>query len=351
MRIKSASSLEVAKLAGVSQATVSYVLNKRGDQAISDSTRQRVLDAARELKYRPNRLANGVLRGKTSIIGLVAPWLESSFHVSILNGIREVIESQGYHAFVTWGKHEPDEQAREVEILLEHRVDGMVYISEGNRPEAHAQAWLREVLEEGVRCVVVDDSSLSDVVDCVVSDDIAGARSVVEHLVSLGHRRIGFWGRPWEATPYRDRVDGFKQGLAEAGIAFDESLWFTLPDDPRHTAIDLSAIMQMPNPPTALFCPGDIPAMIAKHAAEDTGIKVPGDIALVGYSDQYYAADNDITSVKQNSREMGRAAARKLLQRMSSPKEPYGVTYVPTELVVRGSSVAQPRRNRFDPID
>jgi DNA-binding LacI/PurR family transcriptional regulator len=351
MKIKSASSLEVAKLAGVSQATVSYVLNKRGDQAISESTRQRVLDAARELKYRPNRLANGVLRGKTSIIGLIAPWLESSFHVSILNGIREVIDREGYHAFVTWGKHEADEQAREVEILLEHRVDGIVYISEGNQLEAHAESWLREVIAEGIPCVVVDDRSLSDIVDCVVSDDVTGARSVVDHLVSLGHRRIAFWGSPWSATPYRDRVDGYRQGLEAAGIAFDPALVMTLPEHPRKTAIALHRILSAPNPPTAIFCPGDIPAMLAKHAADDIGLNVPGNFALAGYSDQDYSRNNDITSVKQNAREMGAAAARLLLKRMQASKTPLSTTFVATELVVRPSTVPMPRSNRFDPVE
>jgi len=350
-RNNSTNSLEVAKRAGVSQATVSYVLNNREGQSISESTRARVLDAARELKYRPNRLANGVLRGKSSVIGLIAPWLESSFHVSILNGIREEIEQAGYHALVAWGKHRAEDQAEEVELLREHRVEGIVYICEGSDVRGHASAWLKGVVDDHLPCVVIDDRTLSPLVDCVVSDDLGGAALAVEHLVGLGHRRISYWSAYWDSSTYGDRLQGYKDGLARAGILFDPSLCVPFPESPRRTAIQLRKCLSVPAPPTAIFASGDVQAMIIRHAAEDLGIAVPEELAVVGYSDQAYAIYNDITSIRQNSHEMGRAGARRLLHRLKVPNQPAEVTSVATELVVRSSTVAQQRGHRFDQDD
>jgi LacI family transcriptional regulator len=348
MRRQSVNSIEVARKAGVSQATVSYVLNNREGQSISAQTRQKVLDAAQELKYRPNKLADGVLRRKTSTIALIASWLGSDFHSSVTKGVCEVLNADGYHTFVSWAKLDPPQQAAEVELLLQHRVEGIVYISDGNHPQEHAAAWLRPAVEEGIACAVIDDRSNGDFVDSIVSDDIAGARMAVEHLISLGHRRIGFWSAVWGSSTYGDRFEGYLQALRLAGIAVDTKLCAQFPTNARLTAIELHRFLAITDPPTAFFCGSDISAMIVRHAAEDTGLRVPDDLAIVGYSNQDYAAFNDLTSVSQNSAEIGRAAARLLLERLKHPERPPVVERVATDLVVRGSTVPQPKRSRFD---
>jgi DNA-binding LacI/PurR family transcriptional regulator len=284
------------------------------------------------------------------MIGLITPWLQSPFHASILNGIRDVLDEHGYHAFVTWGKMEPIEQAREVEILLEHRVDGIIYVSEGNRLKGHAETWLYELLAEGTKCVVIDDRSLVGVVDCVVSDDIGGAMQAVAHLVELGHLRIAFHSTVWESSTYYDRLEGYKRGLAAAGIEFDPKLVFPVAEKPRDTAIQLHRFLSMDDRPTAFFVTNDIPAMILRHAAEDSGIRVPEDLAIVGYSDQDYSRYNHVSTISQNAHDLGVAAAQALLARLKDADRPTGVVAIPTSLIVRNSTVASCTTNRFDPV-
>jgi len=345
VRKKSTSSIEVARRAGVSQATVSYVLNKRTDQSISEPTRQRVYQAVRELKYRPNRLADGLLRGKTNTIGVISPFLQSDFHDQVLRGVCEALNLSGYHSYIAWSTMNPQGQLSDVELMLEHRVDGVVWMSDTG-------PWLRDFLRaEDVKVVVIDDNRLSDEVDCVVSDDISGAKTAVNHLLSLGHRRIGLWSAVWDGSPYRDRVLGYREALDEAGIGVDPVLCRSFPANPRRTAIELYDFLKMPNPPTAIFTTNDIPAMLIKYASEDTGLDVPGDIAITGYSNQDYSEFNDITTVSQNAVDMGRIAARMLSNRINNPGAPPHIEYVPTELIVRGSTVPRQQTGRFDSLD
>ncbi|HEY3331866.1 MAG TPA: LacI family DNA-binding transcriptional regulator [Capsulimonadaceae bacterium] len=351
MSRKSVSSLEVAKHAGVSQATVSYVLNPREGQSISSATRQRVLDAVKELNYRPNRLANGVLRGKTNIIGVCASFLGSDFHSTVLKDVCAVLSDAGYHTFVSWSKRTPQEQAKEVDLLMQHRVDGIIYMPANDFPREDAHLWLRGIVAEGASCVIIDDRTNSDLVDCVVSDDVSGAALAVDHLISLGHKRIAFWSNVWDGSGYRDRLQGYANALAAAGIPVDPAICAKFPLDARDTARELHRFLRMPDPPTAFFMTNDITAMIVRHAAQDTGVRVPEDIAVVGYSNQDYAYFNDLTSISQNPGTMGRAAANLLLQRLQAPDSPTVIEYVPTELVVRGSTVPQPVVNRFNAVD
>ncbi|MDR3706764.1 MAG: LacI family DNA-binding transcriptional regulator [Capsulimonadaceae bacterium] len=342
MATKTANSLEVAKRAGVSQATVSYVLNKRGDQSISESTRQRVLDAARDLNYRPNRLANGVLRGKSNIVGVITTYLNSDFHASVMTGTCDVLAENGYHTYIASATGNATLQ-RDVELMLEHRVEGIIWLAE-------SAPWIREAIGAGVPWVIVDDNSLADIADCVVSNDVAGARLAIDHLVALGHRRIAFWSAEWDSSSYRDRRHGYAAALASHGISVDPSLVRTFPLDARRAAIELHDFLSLPEPPTAFFFTSDINAMVALHAAQDTGIAVPGDIAITGYSGQDYADFNDITTVSQNAREMGRKAASLLLRRLADPAIIPGTYLTATKLIVRGSTVHQPAKNRFYPL-
>jgi DNA-binding LacI/PurR family transcriptional regulator len=351
MTRKVASSTQVAARAGVSQATVSYVLNGRADKAISMPTRERVLRAASDLNYRPNRLVNGVLRGQTRLVGVIAPWLGSPYHAKLLDGIRSVLDDGGYHAFLSWGVTDADGQAKSVELLLEHRVDGIIYISDGLAPEQHAARWLRSIVAEGVSCVVLDDRTHRTFVDSVVSDDIGGAKAAIHHLAELGHKRIAFWPTPWDSSTFHDRAAGYRAGLAEMELEYDPALDVIFPQDVRKAAVELHSLRLLPNPPTAFFFANDHGALITQDAARELGYRVPEDIAICGFSDiSNVAPIAKLTSVRQDSTQMGKLAAKMLLERLAEPDRMVQTLSVPTELVIRGSTVHCESANQFDAV-
>ena len=343
MQNKHASATEVAKLAGVSAATVSYVLNNRRNQTISPATRQRVLDAAQALQYRPNRLANGVLRGKSDIIGIVAGILNNEYHSNVLTGVCDALSKAGYHSFVSRAESK-DTVLREIDLMIEHRVDGMVLMCETGE-------WLRQKIAcEHVPSVIIDSRDFADVADCVVSDDIAGTRAAIDHLIGLGHRRIGFWTYAGDGSPYRDRRTGYEIALSAAGIDIDGTLVRSVPEPTEQYSIALRDWLDEPNPPTAIFCMVDMAAMFVRRACEEIGMRVPDDLAIVGYSNQVYSHCADLTTVDQYPRTLGKLAVERLLQRIEDPSKPTGVQYIPTELIVRSSTVALMRRRWFESI-
>jgi len=344
MRTRHASSADVAKLAGVSTATVSYVLNNRRDLSITETTRQRVLAAAKEIEYRPNRLVSGVLRGKSNLVAIVSASLGSDFHSRIVGAICQELSGAGYQSFVAQAENDTEAE-RQVNLMVEHRVDGIIAMTS-------AWAWLRRsVLPERLKVVVVDSRDYSDIADCVASDDVKGARLAVDHLVGLGHRRIAFWSKVWNGSSYRDRLQGYCDAMAAVGIAPDASLMLEQPESPRRFAIEVSAILKTPDPPSAFFCTNDITAMFVRKAAEEIGLRVPDDVAVVGYSGQSYSTAYDLTTIDQQPEQMGRTAARVMLNRIGNAERPTAVELTPVELVVRSSTVAMARQQWFDPID
>jgi LacI family transcriptional regulator len=175
------SSQDVAHRAGVSRATVSFVLNGRTDLRIPEETQRRVLRAASELGYRPNGLARSLVRGKTQTVGVIVPRLDSPFTADIVNGIQEGCARRDHRVLLAYSRHEPDVEAKEAYALLEQRVDGILCVA-GSRTLDETHRWLSQALAEHVPCVLVKQHLPDLPVDFVVSDDEHGA------------------GRPWSIS-------------------------------------------------------------------------------------------------------------------------------------------------------
>lgn len=335
------SGTDVAQAAGVSQTTVSFVLSGRTDITIPEATRERVRRAARELGYRPNGVARSLARGCTQTIGVVVPRVDSSFCGQIAQGIQEVCIAHDYRVLLAHTLHRSNVEAHQVGLLLEHRVDGLICVVDewtiGDLPGTIAG-----ILDERVPCVLIDDHSLSDRVDCVVSDDRHGACLAVGHLLGLGHRRIAHLSAGTRTTPARERTAGYRDALRKAGVRFDRTLVAGESFSMHDAGAALHKLLDQRNPPTALFTANDRLAAEAKNAVEARGLRVPEDVAIVGFADMEMAHYLKLTTIHQDTAALGRLAVQRLLERIARPELAPETLVVPTRLVVRQSCGSAP---------
>lgn len=333
---KRPSSIDVARLAEVSQATVSYVLRGRADKSISEDTRERVLKAASDLGYRPNRLADGVLRGRTSTIGVLMPDFAHSFNAKLLMGLEEAFGQKGYRILIAHSGNSPTREKEQVEMLMEQRVDGLIVATDENTVDDMPK-WVADVSRTGVPVCVVDDSRLAGIVDTVVTDDVHGASLATSHLIAQGHTRIGYLGGGERASSSRDRKEGYRRALDAHGIPFDEALvvgtGYWVEQDP-----DLRPILSVKNPPTALFAASDGLACQALARLQEEGESIPDGFAVVGYGNLEWARYTGLSSISQAPEMMGRNAAELLMRRLAGESGAPTTERLPVELIVRRSS-------------
>lgn len=293
----------VAQVAGVGVGTVSRVLN--GSEAVSDATRRRVLEVIEELGYEPNAAARALSTGRTSTIGVVAPFFTQPSVVQRLHGVSRVVADAGYHLVLFDVEHsEPF-----AELTGGGRLDGLLCIS--LRP---SDAELLRFEAAGVPCVLVDceHPRLSG----VSIDDVEGGRLAAEHLLGLGHRRIAFIGDEERTTPFgftssaRRRI-GASARVREAGV----ELIVRRGPHGRENARALAAeLLALPDAPSAIFAASDSQALGVLEAAEAAGVAVPGDLSVVGFDDIEVARYVGLTTVAQPLEESGVRGARLLLR-------------------------------------
>jgi len=336
----------VARLAGVSRTTVSYVLNGRTNLPIPEETRTRVLEAAQSLGYRPNRLVVGMVKGKTRTLGVIVSRLDSPYFAHVVQGFQEVCDGQDYRVLLEHTQHDPARELRQVNLLLEHRVDGLLWIAD-HWTVHQARGWIAPLVKEGVSCVVTDDSGTADLVDTVTTEDFVGAREAVRHLIALGHRRIAHLSAGERLSNSRARREGYEAALRESGIPMDPALIVSDAYDIQNPEGDAAALFDSADPPTAVFTAHDDMALIMLQQLRRRGLRVPEDMSLIGYGDAEAAKYLDLTTVRQNPLEVGRQAARFLIARLEIPERPLQCIEIPTELIVR-ATCGPPRSGHLD---
>ncbi|MDR3710837.1 MAG: LacI family DNA-binding transcriptional regulator [Capsulimonadaceae bacterium] len=344
------STVDVARKAGVSQTTVSFVLNPKTRAKVADATAQKVLDAIEELGYRPNILARSLVHGRTQTVGLVLPYLGSEYHAKIVYGIRDTLSQHGYQLLFMNAEPGSDAEATAVEFLLQQRVDAVIcFVNAVTRNIA--PDWLDSLWRAEVPAVVVDCPFYSDKVDTVVSDDISGMRSAVDHLYALGHRAICYImdDSPAEYLPLRSRA--FFERCAELGLASDQLIVYpTYASTPRGgwQRHEMMRVLKSDTPPTAFIGFNDFVFQDFLALGTESRPNIPRDVSLVGYCDSDFARWANLTSVSQNPSEIGVAAASRLLARLVDPALPVERIEVQTSLIVRGSTTP-PRETQREP--
>ncbi|HEY3329176.1 MAG TPA: LacI family DNA-binding transcriptional regulator [Capsulimonadaceae bacterium] len=323
---------DVAVQAGVSTATVSYVFNGRKNAAVPDATRQRVLEAAEIIGYRPNRLAQSLAHGKSHLVGLVTRL--DTFDGRIAAPIREELTQRGYQILLARSRKHFELEQGEIELLLDHQVDALICVS-GGWGIGEDRPLIRCVVEAGIPAVIVNDTDVSGQIDSVVSDNRGGVKMIVAHLVERGHTRIGHVPGVGCVFTAQERVKGFQEGLAAAGLPFDPELLQGGGYDKEAGYEGARRLLALDRPPTAIFAANDGSGAGVYHACMDLGLRVPQDVAIAGFGDEREADALRMTTVDQHPDEMAHVAVDRVFERMERVDMPVGRIVVPVDLLAR----------------
>lgn len=326
---------DVAKLAGVSRATVSYVVNGSSDVPISVETRARVLDAVAQLNYAPDSRAQSLRSGGSNTIGLLIPDLHNPHYWSIVEGVEDTVREQGYDLLFTSTSLDPQREEKTLAALSGRRMDGLIltlsFLEQSKTTLTHLAA-------NGYPVVTLGNTSFN--VDAVIATYRPATAQVMAHLLGLGHTRIGFIFGVGSKELATNRMSVYQESLAGAGIPINpELIDYSGPriEDGYNAALRL---LERAPRPTALLVINDWLAIGALRAVREKGLQVPGDISIASFDDTEMAAylNPPLTSVRSNGHELGRQAASLLLERISKPDRPIRRVQIEAELIIRQST-------------
>ena len=327
---------ELAKVAGVSASTVSRALNE-SEHPVNDETRQRILALANELGYRPNMVARGLKMDRTYAIGIIVDNIVSPFSPTIIRGIQDELKGHNYFSVIMNTDWDPEVETEAIHQLISRSIDGIIFV----------ESWLRganPTLDLANKPYVFFHRLFNGTFsNSVLVDEQYGARLAVEHLVNLAHQRIAFINGPQGWAASADRLAGYKDVLAQKGIAYDPELveegnWEVQSGYPA-----ARKFLGLAQPPTAIFAANDLMALGAIYAIQEAGLRVPEDIALVGYDDREIASlvRPTISTVTLPCYEMGQASAQLLLRRLENQAEIDEPIRIKGKLIIRESCGAE----------
>jgi DNA-binding LacI/PurR family transcriptional regulator len=331
----------VARAAKVSIGTVSSVIND--GSAVAPETRRRVLGLIAELGYEPNNAARTLKRGRISSIGIIVPDLQNPYFASVAEGIERAAAKNDVLMVLCLTSAESEREEYFVKLLRNRRLDGVIYLSGTGLPSA---ALLK--LSERGNMVFVDERLPGIDVPFVSADNRVGARVLARHVIAAGHRRLAIIGGPPRLWTSEQRLAGYREAIAAAGLDPDAVPVSEGDYSERSGHAAAARLLAQPpsDRPTAVICANDLMAMGALRACREIGLAVPKDISIVGFDDIPATGllDPPLTTVAQPGREMGAAAADLLLHRIGARPDPPARVEFPTVFVQR-ASVAPPRRH------
>jgi LacI family transcriptional regulator len=324
---------DVAREAGVSMKTVSRVIN--GESKVSPATGARVAEAVERLGYKPNELARSLAGRRSRTIGLMIADISNPFFADCAKGVELVARERGYAVILCASAEDPETEKRYVELLVQRRVDGLLLV-----PTADGDGeYLAEEQQAGMSIVALDRPVEGIPADAVLVENRAGAGVATRHLVGHGHERIAFVGDAERLYTARERLTGYEEALAEAGL---EPLYRLGAADVASADRITRELLRLPEParPTAFFAGNGLITAGILRALDAANLAVPGDAALVGFDDfeLMSALRPHLTAVRQPAHELGRRAAELLFDRLQNglPRPPKRLV-LPAQLVVRGS--------------
>jgi len=321
---KPATLSDIAATVGVAPMTVSRVVNQNG--YVSERTREKVLQALKELNYRRNGSARNLKRQCTETVGLVLGDISNPYSTELANAVRETLSARGFSLFICISEHSAKEDIAAIGSLVNHSVDGLIVATRSNKG---GDEYLKEIAESSVPVVVIGREFHHQTVDYVATDNLNGGFEATQHLLDLGHTRIGFIGATLSGGSSLKRLQGYLKALEEHNIPVDERL-ITGPKEaisevPGYSTErigyeGMKRLLSLPVRPTAIFARNDFTAIGAMTAIKESGLRIPEDIAIVGFDDIPLAVHTSppLTTVRQPMRLQGQLAAEMLLERIQS---------------------------------
>lgn len=339
---------QIAKKANVSVSTISRALSNKS-YPLKEETRQRILQLANDMGYQPNLIARSLQTSRSHLVGVLVDRMQSPFSAATVQGIQDGLRSAGYSISIAYSNRDQSLVIEAINDFYSRQVDGIVILN----------SWLHNYNDSILALqnrpfVFVNRLFGVCKQNCVGPGDHYGACLATQHLIDLGHRRIGYINGAASWLEAQDRASGYRDTLLKNNLPADETLiqqgdWGV---DSGHQATQ--RLLSLIERPTAIFAANDIMALGATYAIQEAGLKIPADIALVGYDDRDFAAwiKPALTTIRMPAYEMGQAAARLLLQQLAGEK-PEDATQIPGELIIRDScgSKQQVTRSRPELVD
>lgn len=327
---------DIARELGISPSTVSKALKNHPD--ISETTRTLVSELARKLKYNPNPIALSLRSSRSKIIGLIIPEIIHHFFSSVISGIEDVAYDAGYNVMIYQSNESYNREVMACEALVSSRVEGiLIAFSKETRNYDH----LKRIVEDGMPVVMYDRVCDEIQSDKVTVDDYEGAYNAVCHLASTGCKRIAHLSGPPGLRITDLRKSGYLDALKDNSLKIDRDI-IVYCDTFKQSLIRTKQLMNLPQPPDAIFTVNDLTAAGVMKALHEIGLRVPQDVSLVGFSNNLMSevTNPTLTTVDQHGYQIGQTAIQLLLDRLmnSSSSRPYIHQVIKTDLIIREST-------------
>lgn len=328
---------DLAMVLGLSTTTVSRVLNGKGKKyRIREETQQRVLQAARQYNYTPNKLARGLKLARTDTLGLIIPDISNPFFADIAQSIEKEARSKGYSLILCDSGEDHLIEKKLIDLLLSHKVDGIIIAPIGTEYNHIIKTY-----NSGLPLVVVDRCFPETGLPFIISNNYQGGIDAVNYLISMGHRKIAcIQGIP-NSGPSIERVRGYKDAFLNNGISVDNSLIVGNDYSTENGYRQMRILFSIEDPPTAVFALSNLIGLGVIKAANEMGLKIPDDISLISFDEQPYSAflGTPMTTIDQKKSEMGQLAVDVLLRYITNKeyrKKVVNMT-LKTNLIIRDS--------------
>lgn len=329
---------DLANELGVSISTISRALKNHPD--ISPELSKKVQQLARERNYSPNPLAMGLLKQHTKMIGVIVPDIVTHFFASIISGIESVAREHGYYIVISSSNESWVKETEAIHNLLKTRVEGfIVCISQETKDFSHFE----RVIRDEIPIVFFDRVCETMDVPAVTVDGVEAVKAIIRHFKDNNCQRIAYISGPEHLNISKNRKEGYLEGLRECGYAFNPELLVECNLCAPEATLATQRLLSLPEKPDAIFAINDTLAFAAMKEIKRQGLRIPEDIALVGFTDEFHSTvvDPPLTSVTHPTFRMGQEAARMFFRWIEKGRLYGEKVILPTELVIRESSVKQ----------
>lgn len=325
---------DVARLAGVSTSTVSHVINK--DRFVSEAITEKVDAAIKSLNYAPSALARSLKLNQTHTIGMLITASTNPFYSELVRGVERSCFERGYSLVLCNTEGDEQRMNLNLETLMQKRVDGLLLLcTETHQPSP-------EIMQRypSIPTVMMDWAPFDGDSDLIQDNSLLGGDMATQYLIDKGYTRVACIAGPLDKTPSRLRLDGYRLAMARAGISLKEEYVITSDFEFGGGLTAMQRLLMLPQPPDAVFVGNDAMAVGVYQALYQAGLRIPQDVAVVGYDDIELARymTPPLTTIHQPKDELGELAIDVLIHRMAQPGQKQQRVQLTPELIVRGSA-------------